>query len=242
MNSIKSILSLSLPALRRNRALLSLVLVCATASIQAAAQSYLPAGQPDPVALLAPPPPAMSPEQAADMASTLAIFKARTTQEEMLGRSETKFTIFNFAPVIGPFFQPGKFPITEAFFERVQRDTSTVTDSAKNFWKRPRPFTLDPELAAAGGELEKSYSYPSGHSTRGMVFGLLLAELFPDRKDAILEEGRNIGWHRVEIGRHYPTDIYAGRTLAQAIVRELKANPAFQTDLAKVKDELARRQ
>jgi acid phosphatase (class A) len=75
-----------------------------------------------------------------------------------------------------------------------------------------------------------------------MVFGLLLAELFPDRKDAILEEGRNIGWHRVEIGRHYPTDIYAGRTLAQAIVRELKANPAFQTDLAKVKDELARRQ
>ncbi|HZL44574.1 MAG TPA: phosphatase PAP2 family protein [Verrucomicrobiae bacterium] len=242
MNSIKLILSLSLPALRRNRALLSLVLVCATASIQAAAQSYLPAGLPDPVALLAPPPLAISTEQAADMASTVAVFKARTPQEELLCRSETKFTIFSFAPVIGPFFQPGKFPVTEAFFQQVQRETSAVTDSAKNFWKRPRPYMLDLELAAAGGALEKGYSYPSGHSTRAMVLGLLLAELFPDRKDSILEEGRNIGWHRVEIGRHYPTDIYAGRTLAQAIVREFKANPAFQADLAKVKDELARRQ
>jgi len=49
----------------------------------------------------------------------------------------------------------------------------------------------------------------------------------PDKHDAILSVARNIGWHRVEIGRHYLTDIYAGRVMAQAIVREMKASPDF---------------
>jgi acid phosphatase (class A) len=48
-----------------------------------------------------------------------------------------------------------------------------------------------------------------------------------------------MGWHRVQIARHYPTDIYAGRVLAQAIVREMNENPQFQHDLAEVKAEVA---
>jgi hypothetical protein len=43
----------------------------------------------------------------------------------------------------------------------------------------------------------------------------------------------------VEIARHYPTDIYAGRVFAQAIVREMKAKPEFQRDFAEVKAEVA---
>jgi acid phosphatase (class A) len=50
--------------------------------------------------------------------------------------------------------------------------------------------------------------------------------------------GRSLGWHRVQMAEHYPTDIYAGRVLAQAIVRELKSNPEFQHDFAEVKTEL----
>jgi acid phosphatase (class A) len=67
---------------------------------------------------------------------------------------------------------------------------------------------------------------------------MLLAELFPDRKEAILATGRDIGWDRVLLGKHFPTDIYAGRVLGQAIVRELLANPAFQHDLAEAKAEM----
>jgi hypothetical protein len=37
----------------------------------------------------------------------------------------------------------------------------------------------------------------------------------------------------------YQTDIYAGRVLAQAIVREMKANPDFQRDFAEAKAEIA---
>ena len=122
------------------------------------------------------------------------------------------------------------------FFERVQKDAAAVTDDAKAYYKRPRPFTVDPSLAL--GKLEKNFGYPSGHSAESMVLALVLADLFPDQHDAIIAEARVISWHRVEIARHYPTDIYAGHVFAQAIVREMKASSDFQRDFAEVKAEL----
>jgi acid phosphatase (class A) len=213
--------------------------VAASLSLSAVAAdlSYLADGKPDAVALLAPPPLPDSPEQSADLAEARAIVHAAGSNDVTEAFSEKKFNIFTFTPAIGDFFQPGKFPKTEAFFERVQTDAAAATDAAKDIFRRPRPFVVDPSLAT--GKLEKSYSYPSGHSTESMVLALVLADLFPDKHDAILSVARNIGWHRVEIGRHYLTDIYAGRVMAQAIVREMKASPDFQRDFADAKAELA---
>jgi acid phosphatase (class A) len=42
----------------------------------------------------------------------------------------------------------------------------------------------------------------------------------------------------VLIGKHYPTDVYAGRVLGQAIVRELLANASFRNDLEQAKLEV----
>jgi acid phosphatase (class A) len=171
------------------------------------------------------------------MAEVKAVFHTAPSNEIAAAYSERKFSIFNFTPVIGDFFQPGKFPKTEAFFHRVQIGAETVTDGTKDYYKRPRPYTVDPGLV--NGKLETSFSYPSGHSTESMVLALVLADLFPDQHDAIIAKARSIGWHRVEIARHYPTDIYAGRVLAQAIVRELKTNPDFQKDFADAKIEIS---
>ena len=87
-------------------------------------------------------------------------------------------------------------------------------------------------------EERTDYSYPSGHSTRGTLFALLLAELFPDRREAILAKGRDSGWLRVQGGVHYPTDIYAGRVLGQALARKFLSSPAFQRDFAAAQAEL----
>jgi len=200
---------------------------------------YLRAGKPDAVALLAPPPLPASVEQAADMAETVAVHAQCPPADAATAKSEKKFFVFAFTPAIGSFFQPGKLPKTEAFLKRVQDDTESVEDTAKNFWKRPRPYTVNPALARGADDLEKSFSYPSGHSTRGTVFALVLADLFPDKRDAILAVGRDIGWRRVEIARHYPTDIYAGRVLARAIVGEMKTSRKFQKDFAKAQKEIA---
>jgi acid phosphatase (class A) len=74
---------------------------------------------------------------------------------------------------------------------------------------------------------------------RILALALVLADLFPEKQEAIIAEARAIGWHRVEIARHNQTDIYAGRMLAQAIVREIKASPYFQRDFAEAKTEVA---
>ena len=130
-----------------------------------------------------------------------------------------------------------QLPKTIAFIHRVKADADNITDAAKEHWKRPRPITINPTLVPDAKE--KSFSYPSGHSTEGTVMALVLAELCPDRSETILATGRGIGWRRVEIGRHYPTDIYAGRTLARAIVAEMKKSAKFQRQFAEAKNEIA---
>ena len=214
-------------------------MVAPTKKARATQLHYLAASKPDVITLLTPPPLPGSPEQAADLAETISIHQQTTSAESTAAKAEQKFSVFSFEPAIGPVFQPGKLPKAEAFLKRVQEDADSVTDTGKNFWKRPRPYVVDTSLAKGADDLEKSFSYPSGHSTRGTVLSLVLAELFPDKKDEILAVGRQIGWHRVELARHYPTDIYAGRVLAAAIVRELKASPEFQKDFTDAKGEIA---
>jgi acid phosphatase (class A) len=201
-----------------------------------AERHYIRQDQPDGIALLAPPPAAGSPEEAADLASARAVFKARTPAEQTRAFKDATLSIFLFAPAIGDFFQEGKLPKTEALFQKVKSDIGDAINTPKNHWKRRRPYEMDEQLNL--GRPENSFSYPSGHSTRGTVQSLLLAELFPEQKDGILAIGRNMGWDRVLIGKHFPTDIYAGRVLGRAIVRELLASPAFQRDLAEAKSEV----
>ncbi len=220
----------------RGVAVLAISVALGVLPLLGAEQAYLAPGRLDPVELLAPPPMPGSPEQAADMAEVEAAHKAITPEQVAIVKSEIKFSVFSFAPEIGEFFQPTNLPKTAALFTRVQQDMKAVTDEGKNHWKRPRPFVANPALTPI--DPDKTYSYPSGHSTRGTVYSLLLAELFPDKREAILGEGRDVGWHRVLGASHYPTDIYAGRVLGRAIVRELKASPEFQKDWVEVKAEV----
>ena len=229
-------LPVSVKPLTRFLPLAALCVSFLCASLPAADLHYLRPGQPDTVALLAPPPLPDSPEQASDLAAVIKAHKNSSASDQTMAKSEKRVHIFSFAPAIGDFFQTNKLPKTEALFHRIHDDINGVIDAGKDFWKRPRPYLVEPSLAK--GEQENSFSYPSGHSTHATVYALLLAELVPDKRDDILAIGRSIGWRRVQIGRHYPTDIHAGRVLAQAIVRELKASPAFQLDFAEARAEI----
>ncbi len=215
---------------------LTLCLVVVVALPLLAESHYLPPGRPDGVSLLAPPPVAGSAEEAADLASARAVFQARTPAERDHAFKNASLSIFLYAPAIGPFFQPGRFPKTEALFQKVKTDISEPLNRTKDHWNRLRPYQLDPQLTL--GRPERSSAYPSGHSTRGTVQALLLAELFPAQKEGILAIGRQIGWDRVLIGKHFPTDIHAARVLGQALAREFLASPAFQRDLAEAKAEV----
>ncbi len=211
--------------------------LCSSTWAKESVLNYLKPGKPDAGEILAPPPLPDSPEQMTDMAAVKSVYHSATEAEKQAAHDEKKFSVFNFAAAVGSFFQSTNLPKTTAFFEKVQLDAETVTDLGKDYFHRPRPFTTDPSLA--NGKLEKSFSYPSGHSTESMVLALVLAELIPAKHDAILAHARLMGWHRVQIARHYPTDIYAGRVLAQAILKQLKKSESFQSEFDEVKAELA---
>jgi acid phosphatase (class A) len=204
--------------------------------IAAAETSYLPPGKPDGAELLPPPPLPGSAEQAADMASVRAVFHGRTEAEKKRATMDSGLSFTLFGPAIGADFDLEKLPKTKAMLEKMKKDIQGAIDLPKNHYQRQRPYQLDEGLVF--GKPESSFGYPSGHSARGTVYAMLLAELFPEKKEAILAIGRDIGWDRVLIGKHFPTDIYAGRVLGRAIVRELKKSEAFQHDFAEAKDEI----
>jgi acid phosphatase (class A) len=225
--------------LRNWLAPLLLILVLASAPLEAALSSvdhYLPDGKIDIVALLPPPPLACPLEQAADLDEVRAVHASAPSNEVAIALAEDHGSLFSFAPAMGPFFQRGKLPVTEQFFKRVSQDANHYLDIGKNYWQRPRPFLLDTNLTPLTPA--KGYSYPSGHAAFGTLEALILAEILPQKRDALLNLGRDMGWHRVMLADHYPSDVYAGRVVGQTLFQELNAIPNFQHDLAEVKAEI----
>jgi acid phosphatase (class A) len=217
---------------------LMLVLLLALVAPVRAAGPYLH-GALDPIALLPPPTVLHSAEDRADRDNAFRVYSTRTPADVARSKAEHKVTPFAFAGVIGPWLKPGRFPRLEALFAEIEREQKPLLDAGKNRWQRPRPYLDDPVRFSEPGDPEPTFAYPSGHATRGALQALILAEIFPRQRDALIEEGRLIGWTRVEVGVHTPQDIYAGRVLGQALAQAFLRDPAFQRDLAEVKAEVA---
>ncbi|HEY1684183.1 MAG TPA: phosphatase PAP2 family protein, partial [Tepidisphaeraceae bacterium] len=155
---------------------------------------------------------------------------ARVTDEEH------HMNVFSFADIVSPNFTPKRCPKTAAFFKTTLRaDMGYFNKLAKNHWDRPRPYT-DPRIHSLF--IEKDGSYPSGHSLGATVYAELLAYLLPEHRDALIARSQQIGWDREIAGVHFPTDIYAGRVLGQALANDLLANPDFRNKLDQLRPEL----
>ena len=111
-------------------------------------------------------------------------------------------------------------PITESdtprlylLLRRSMADLGRSTGSAKDYYRRPRPFVVNnkpmctPDLRAS---LEQNGSYPSGHNAVGWGWALILAEISPEQVDAILVRGRNHGESRNVCNVHWHSDVMQG--------------------------------
>ena len=157
--------------------------------------------------------------------------KART-------RREIDMNVFVFDDVMGPWFNAQNCPHAAALFKQAATDARYFSAQGKNFWDRRRPSPRDGFTPLYPDPDPKVRSYPSGHSTRGTVWAELLAEMYPSQREALLARGRQIGYDRMIAGVHYPTDIYAGRTVGHAAARLLLHNVAFRAQLDQVKAEM----
>jgi acid phosphatase (class A) len=146
----------------------------------------------------------------------------------------------DFSCAAGATLSPEATPATHRLLVAANADTARANNAAKDHWKRLRPFLIDRGPTCESKEdLAKSYDYPSGHTTRGWTFGLILSELEPDRATPILIRARSYGESRIICGAHNMSAVEAGRLGATVTMQAVRATPAYQADLAAARAELA---
>jgi acid phosphatase (class A) len=221
----------------RNQFLAIGLLLAVAVAARADSPHYFDPAPFDPVKLIPPPPSEHSGEDHVELDLLIVLQQMRTPAEISRCQSEQKLTIDAFQTVLGPWCTSQNLPHAAKLFVAVAKDSKPILDAVKNHYQRPRPAHEDDKVHPSIDD-DASFAYPSGHSTRGTMYALLLAELFPEHREALLERGREIGWDRVIAGLHHPSDIVAGRVLGQALAQALLADPKFQADFAAMKKEL----
>lgn len=208
---------------------------------------YLPkAGRIDSVALAPPPPVAGSAAFARDeaVAKAAAALRGGRRWELAVGDADLKLpeAAQSFSCALGVRLVPERAPRLFTLLGRTISDLGQSTYAAKTRYMRPRPFTVDgapsctPQVET---DLRRDGSYPSGHSAVGWGWGLILAELAPDRADALVERGRAFGQSRVICNLHWQSDVEEGRMVAAAVVARLHGDPLFRSDLEAARAEVA---
>lgn len=216
-----------------------------------AALSQLPPGflpreaLPNSLALLPPPPAQGSAAMQRDNDARQSAASLRGTPRWQRAASDA---VLGFPQVADTFSCAAALPIGReqtprlyGLMAKMMIDVGLSTYAAKNHYQRTRPFVAHPAPTCAPRDeaaLRHDGSYPSGHSALGWGWALVLAEVAPDRTDAVLQRGRDFGQSRLVCNAHWQSDIDAGRVIAAATVARLHADPAFRAELDAARTEV----
>jgi acid phosphatase (class A) len=133
-------------------------------------------------------------------------------------------------------------PTLYRLMQRANMDSSNSTRSAKDHYRRTRPFVVNGQPTCAPADephLAKDGAYPSGHAARGWLWGLILSEVAPERTAALLARGRAYGESRMICNVHWRSDTQASRELATAVVARLHGSAEFRADVETARAEVA---
>jgi acid phosphatase (class A) len=199
---------------------------------------------PNSLALLPPPPENGSAMFAQDEAVSK---EAHTLRDTPRWKQATLDAVLSFPQAAETFSCALDAPVTQqdsprlyAMLLRMFGDTIAATSSAKNKYARARPFMVYNEPTCAPGDeasLRTNGSYPSGHTTIGWAWALVLAEVAPDRSGQVLARGRSYGESRIVCNAHWQSDILQGRFVGASVVARLHANTEFRSDVEAAKKE-----
>lgn len=201
---------------------------------------------PDSLALLPPPAAAGSAQAAADLDVHRRTRALRGAARWQLASADNELTFpaaaHTFACALDVAISQQDTPHLNMLLRRSLVDAGLATYRAKDHYNRKRPFAELGEgscvPAAEEARLAKDGSYPSGHAALGWAWALLLAELAPDRADAIVRRGLAFGQSRVICGVHWQSDVDAGRLIGAAALARLRADPIFSAQAALARREI----
>jgi acid phosphatase (class A) len=221
---------------------LLVLLIPAMLTLSAAAQEtgeafYVMPDEVDLIHVLAPPPSVDSPAGKADLQAVLAAVQSRTEASIKRAQEDDARNVFRFADVMGPNFRPESLPFATPFFQRVYENGNALTVAVKSYFKRQRPFTVDPEIKIIVDQ-KPDFSYPSNHATFAYETAILLAAMVPEKASAIFDRATDYAHNRVVAGVHFPSDLAAGRVAASVIDNVYLHNARFLADFARAKAEV----
>lgn len=210
-------------------------------------QGYLPMDDPLRTVEIVPPPPAPgSPRQALDDEVASRSLALRDTARWDLA---TKDAYLGFPGAQEAFSCATGITISESgtpqlyrLMRRTLADVGLASYSAKNAYQRARPFMINDQPTCTPKEedmLRKDGSYPSGHTSIGWGWALILAELMPGKAESILARGRTFGESRNVCNVHWHSDVVAGRMVAAAAYSQLHNNEEFLAAMDASRKEIA---
>ena len=201
---------------------------------------------PDSLALLPPPPAEGSAAMALDEQTNQGDLALQGTPRWRLAGMDANLA---FPWAAGDFSCALNAPITQAdtprlyqLLRRAMSDAGAATGAAKDKYHRTRPFMVNKQPTCTPGaedSLRQNGSYPSGHTSIGWTWALILSEIAPEQSNAILERGRAFGDSRLVCNVHWESDVLEGRMVASATFARLQADATFLADLEAAKNELA---
>jgi acid phosphatase (class A) len=207
------------------------------------AAPFVTAAQLDMKALLPSPPATDSETTRRDLVELYYIEESRTAAQIAAARAdEAEEDIFIFRNVLGDKFTSAALPVTAALSSRIRANEGVIVSPAKNFFRRTRPYHLDPTLKPVckvkppGAD----YSYPSDHSTIGYLEALTLVQIVPEKRDAILARADDYAHNRIVCGAHFPSDPVASRLVAYAMIGLMINNPDYKRELEAARAETRR--
>lgn len=121
------------------------------------------------------------------------------------------------------------------------KDAHKVSKPVKEYYKRMKPFQVfnEPSLKKNSEKAVSSstYAYPSGHAVRSWMYAFVLTDVAPEYKDSLYKCAQDYSDCRVIMGRHWQTDIDAGKMLSEKVYEKLKESSAYQAQLKLAREE-----
>ena len=107
----------------------------------------------------------------------------------------------------------------------IEKSAPVILKLKKHF-DRPRPKVLAKKMNIKMNDIEmssmKTPSYPSGHSTQGILIGLALSDKYPKAKSAFMKTANNISDSRNIAHAHYKSDSDMGKKLGKSMYNHIK--------------------
>ncbi len=212
-------------------------LSCSTASpIKAAKDPYYLTVESLKTIHVGPPVALGSAQDQLDVKAVKAAQSARTSEDCKRAQAEAVTVPPSYQEMFG---EVGPFPAplsgeAKAFLIHVWSDLSIVSDGIKQEYKWPRVFTVDSSIEPCVKKTP-SPAFPSGHTVNSRVLALVLSEIEPGKRGVYLKRADEVAQDRVIAGVHRPSEIAAGKALADQIFAGMMKAEEFRRDLAKVK-------